>query len=142
MSQKKKIKTYAQEHRQAFDWNKFLSKNPGSHTKHERREAEDKASSWVTCACGNQCSIIPREEDTGYDDDPAPLDSKLNRLGVQFYRDIENAHSEYEFEGKNSYAQARKTLRKIEERSAILIRQEHAKLVKKLKDSGFVGFIG
>jgi len=37
------------------------------------------AKSWVTCACGNQCNIIPRDYFDGQ-----PLDKELKNLGIFF----------------------------------------------------------
>jgi len=39
--------------------------------------------SWVTCAVGNQCSIIPRD-----DMDGEPMDNKLKVLGFNFHQYI------------------------------------------------------
>lgn len=72
----------------------------------------DKAAEWTTCACGNQCAIIPR---TTYGD---PIDQLLMWSGAKFYSDVENQHWE----------DAKLTLRRIEARSAILIAEELAKL--------------
>ena len=69
------------------------------------------AQSWTTCACGNMCDIIPRDE-WG-----APLDDELRTLGVLFPTYI---HGE-------QYDAAINTLDKIEKRSATLIKRELAK---------------
>ena len=42
-----------------FDWKKALSKKRISGKTWE--ELRIKATSWVTCACGNQCAVIPRD---------------------------------------------------------------------------------
>jgi hypothetical protein len=65
------------------------------------------AASWITCACGNQCSILPRDQ-VG-----APEDKELASLGLDFYRQV-NAWDA---------PTARLTLEKIEKRSAYLIAQ-------------------
>ena len=62
------------------------------------------AASWVTCACGNQCEVIPRE-------DGVPVDTELNTLGMKFYVDVRDM----------DISAARNTLEKIEKRSATLI---------------------
>jgi len=51
------MKTYSESRgRKPFNWYKELTKiNPNW------PELEEKAMDWVTCACGNQCDIIPRE---------------------------------------------------------------------------------
>ena len=63
--------------------------------------------SWITCACGNQCSIIPRY------DDGQPLDKELSELGVEFTLNIRRGNK----------VNALNTLAKIEIRSAILIKE-------------------
>jgi hypothetical protein len=63
------------------------------------------ASDWVTCACGNQCAIIPRHF-TG-----APEDDVLYEEGKNFYEYVES----------EDWAKAKETLKKIEERSAEVI---------------------
>jgi len=41
------------------------------------------ASNWVTCACGNQCSIIPRKSMSG-----KPHDATLSGLGDKFFNTV------------------------------------------------------
>lgn len=74
---------------------------------------------WVTCACGNQCSIIPR------DASGEPYDSKLNILGLEFFEHVENAErcildksSPYQ-----SLRSATATLNKIEKESTKLVKE-------------------
>jgi hypothetical protein len=62
---------------------------------------------WVTCACGNQCSEIPRKS-TG-----VPEDISLSMLGVQFNNHILNEHFE----------SAKITLANIELRSQQVLRE-------------------
>ncbi len=68
-----------------------------------------KASSWTTCACGNQCDVIPR------DDFGMPYDITLQNLGgpAGFYGAILKRDKEG----------ALNTLDLIEKRSAFLIQQ-------------------
>jgi hypothetical protein len=66
--------------------------------------------SWVTCACGNQCDVIPRND--GVPDDP-----ELMVLGAKFHT--------YICHRKAGYAEY--TLKQIEERSAELIKQIQSK---------------
>lgn len=108
------MKTYAQENKEKnFDWNKFLNKGKWSQT--ELCDAAEKAANWVTCACGNQCAVIPRDR-CG-----EPFDFKLKALGVDFSEHIDHARdSESPLE---HIAKARKVLDKIEKRSTILINQ-------------------
>jgi hypothetical protein len=91
-----------------IDWNARLNSNPDDVSDATWKEWRLEASSWVTCAVGNTCSIIPRGF-TG-----APLDLKLYRLGNMFYESIAD---------KDLY-NARENLDKIEARSRTLIRLE------------------
>lgn len=101
------MRTYA-ETRDAdlFDWNEWLhEKEFHERSEYEMDTAELLADSWVTCACGRQCEIIPRG-DTG-----EPADRELWELGIYFSQSI------HERERDEAIA----TLQKIEERSAFLI---------------------
>lgn len=71
------------------------------------------ASEWCTCACGNECVVIPRVTSTG-----RPKDSILYHLGIDFSGDVNEQNS----------IRAKRTLQKIEDRSLYLIRQIYAKL--------------
>lgn len=101
-----------------FDWNEFLIKK--EYTYQELYQAWIEASSWVTCACGNQCSDIPR------DAFGCPKDEELDRLGVRFTSYIHSMTQEhgaqrmYDFEGMRAEAIATLTL--IELRSAYILR--------------------
>lgn len=66
----------------------------------------DQSDSWVTCAVGNMCNIIPREENTS-----APLDNELRELGLLFHGAISNWEAD----------RALTILNAIEKRSAKLI---------------------
>lgn len=72
-----KLKTYTEsKKKKPFDWNKFLNK-----VKYSRKELDEAYASsgdWVTCACGTQCSIIPRWEEG------TPKDSYLKNFGYTF----------------------------------------------------------
>lgn len=99
--------TYAEsQHTASFDWNAFLS-NPPVFESPEHHKASRLSSPWVTCACGNQCSIIPRNR-VG-----APLDPKLCDLGCEFAG----------FISAGLWAQAKKCLLKIEARADELIKE-------------------
>lgn len=90
-----------------FDWNQFLDRVLKVEiSEKEHYNACDLAGNWVTCAVGNQCEIIPRKEFE-------PLDPELLSLGRIFYQLI--CHTDY--------YHARIYLRKIEKRSAELIRE-------------------
>lgn len=64
------------------------------------------AGQWVTCACGNQCEIIPRNGG-------APVDGELHHLGLRFSSDVDDLNIE----------EAALTLEKIEKRSETLIKR-------------------
>jgi hypothetical protein len=68
-------------------------------------EASDLAGDWPTCACGNQCSIIPRGI-LG-----APEDHELRSLGNLFFNAVDS----------RDWAAAKTTFLRIEKRSAELI---------------------
>ena len=79
------MKTYAESrNNKPFDWNKTLldlierDKNNYLYKRKKEFELQQLAESWVTCACGNQCDVIPRDAFA------APLDNTLNGLGVKF----------------------------------------------------------
>ena len=101
-----------------FDWNEFLDRAikekipvyADAITLHPLyRIASAQASSWVTCACGNQCSVIPRRNTEG-----APKDKKLLVLGIRFSHSINDG----------SWQDAKCILKEIEERSAQLIKEQ------------------
>lgn len=103
-------KTYAETQNEApFDWNKALA-NPPDYRSEEHDRLAEKAESWTTCACGNQCAIIPRFG-------ARPEDAILASLGLSFYDEVSNGEWE----------KSKETLQAIEARSAILIQQELAK---------------
>lgn len=64
------------------------------------------AGQWVTCACGNQCSIIPREHGV-------PNDHILFDEGINFSSHVDSLNVE----------RAAETLERIEVRSERLIKQ-------------------
>ena len=105
-------KTYAETQGQPpFDWWHALN-NPDQYSHMVLRL---KAGEWTTCACGNQCAIIERHEDST-DDHPAgmPKDGLLAVLGTHFYAYV----------CEPNWDAAKVILEKIEQRSAILIREE------------------
>lgn len=73
--------------------------------KAKHKEAVNLSGSWVTCACGNQCAIIPR------DGDGRPTDMGLYALGHAFHNQID----------LELYTEASKTLMQIEKHSAELV---------------------
>jgi hypothetical protein len=101
------MKTYTESRNETpFDWNEFLNRKERSDAEWEL--AHLLSGDWVSCACGNQCDVIPRN-DVG-----KPDDELLSELGMQFHNrilfgcDIE---------------EAKIILLKIEERSKYLIEQ-------------------
>lgn len=98
------MRTYAESKgKKPFDWNEFLNKE--NITEEEWDNASKLAQEWVTCACGNQCDVIPRN------DDGDPKDWKLTSLGCLFFRFITLKRAD----------DAKITLKAIEKRSAYLI---------------------
>jgi hypothetical protein len=111
-----------------FDWNKFLNK--ARITEKDWDDATARAHKWTTCACGNQCAVIPRDE-IG-----KPDDELLVTLGGDdgFYGAIQN----------KNVAEAKQFLAMIEVRSSYLIqkqfdevRKQFAEAVEALRDAGF-----
>lgn len=93
------MKTYAESKgKEPFDWNEFLShdiewyldKKNSNHINAACLLARD----WATCACGNQCAIIPRYNKeaihvSGYMiKKGTPKDDHLQRWGSDFYGKI------------------------------------------------------
>lgn len=71
------MRTYAERSgRDPFNWERMLDRN--HLTEIEWEEMEELASKWTTCACGNQCDIIPRGINGG------PEDEHLSLLGQRF----------------------------------------------------------
>lgn len=103
-----------------FDWNKALDAAIAQEPEFETwKDLKYRAMRWPSCACGNQCAIIPRnddpEDESGHG---APNDPDLFQLGLGFYSHVE----------QRQWAFAKQTLVYIEDRAEILIRQELAKL--------------
>lgn len=71
------------------------------------RLARAASANWVTCACGNQCAVIPRHIDG------RPWDTELDRLGVGFYFHV----------NMEEFDKALEILAKIEVRAAAVIAQ-------------------
>ena len=97
--------TYAeQKGYKPFNWNEFLNKT--EITEYEWNEAFELAEDWVTCATGNLCDCIPRNESGG------PIDNKLRNLGRNFFEAINTKDIEL----------AKNILADIEKRSSKLIK--------------------
>lgn len=107
-----------------FDWNDFLNKE--NYTLDELEKAYNLASNQVTCACGNQCNAIPR------DNYGRPLDNLLDNLGTEFMYAIYLMYFYSKEEDTHGlFLQAKTTaihvLAKIEERSSYLINEINSK---------------
>lgn len=109
------MKTYAEaEGKEPFDWNAFLSKT--SVTWEELLSARERARSWITCACGNQCDIIPRNTHG------VPEDSILHTHGAEFSECLDRSYNcTTEKLAVLYFPTARAILAVIEKRSAELI---------------------
>jgi len=115
------MKTYAeQEGKKKFNWFRFLNRK--RYTKKELEKASFDAGSWITCACGNLCDVLPR------DMWGEPEDKKLAYLGAKFAEKVENFNNAYA-NNLDSFEywreQSLNTLNKIEKRSTILIKQQN-----------------
>ena len=78
------MKTYAETHSKwIYDWPQIIDD-----LEHDRYDDEgkfevyDAASNWPTCACGNQCAALPRDEEG------CPVDKVMEKLGGQFFWSI------------------------------------------------------
>lgn len=108
-------KTYAETQGEApFDWWKAID-NPPRINSVAHELLMQKSKSWATCACGNQCAIIPRLDD---EDQGRPIDGKLLDLGARFHSYVVSCE----------WMRAKNILSLIEERSGILIAEELSKL--------------
>ncbi len=113
------MKTYTEKQGgETINWYEFLKKD--NITDKEWDDAEYLAESWVTCACGGQCYIIPRDREG------QPLDKDLTYLGGK--------HGFLKAIKKQNRESALKLLDKIEARSAILIQEEIKKMKQELAE--------
>ena len=135
----KKLKTYSEElGEKPIDWRAWINREiarigdritlgRGDH-RFDSEEMYAKSGSWVTCACGNQCSIIPRVEGGVVQGEPE--DSMLAMLGIEFHHAISRLpilvfyDGETMFEHVGFLSRALELLEKIEARSAVLIDME------------------
>jgi hypothetical protein len=120
-------KTFAEaQNEKPFNWNEFLAKD--KFTSDEINAAFWLAKNWTTCACGNQCAVIPRESDG------RPKDRILAGFGIRFLYAIERMdHAFYkeksliESEIIQNRDSAKEILESIEKRSAELILEINGK---------------
>lgn len=89
-----------------FNWFKVLTHNMETNAECDRALAV-KSGAWVTCACGNTCAIIPRNENG------KPTDRWLSDLGIKFCSQV--GHGKWQF--------AIWTLHAIEHRSAEILEE-------------------
>lgn len=102
---------------EVFDWNFFLNKK--MFTDEELSAAYDLSNEWVTCACGQQCAVIPRRNWDG-----EPLDGVLKQLGHSFNNAIYDMRHHLGIDDEkfdSAVSTARNLLLKIEDRSTFLI---------------------
>lgn len=115
-----KQKRYSEEQgKEIIDWYQVIqdlrsgkivrNRDDGSYT-FEFQNIIERATSWVTCACGNQCSIIPRYPNG------TPKDNQLWWAGAAFPTAITHGRGD-------DYKQALALLNRIEVRSAELIKE-------------------
>ncbi|MFT5347789.1 MAG: hypothetical protein ACI9M3_000823 [Bacteroidia bacterium] len=98
--------TYTEsKHNTPVDWNEFLNQKEIANGEWELASAF--SADWVTCACGTQCGVIPRDRFG------APKDILLQDLGLEFY---------YAIKYRNILG-SKETLQKIELRSSELINE-------------------
>lgn len=96
-----------------FDWFRELTKAClKSPTEKEHENMSNLSASWVTCACGNICDALPRNEKN------VPEDSILKNLGCNF--------SDHIVDGE--WLEAFKVLNLIESRVAILLINQNSVL--------------
>jgi hypothetical protein len=95
-----------------WDWYEFFKASDKRKEKYWR-EACNLANSWVTCACGQVCSALPKAS-WGQ-----PMDDELRQLGSSFDKHIR----------KRRYGEAEKILDKIESRTVLLLREERNKII-------------
>jgi hypothetical protein len=129
-----KYRTYAEtKGKKRFDWLNALSTPCTKLNVYEVKSMNKRAKSWLTDACGNQCSIIPRHVDG------RPIDSEMLTLGADFNSHVEQICknlltikyvpvSDTEKETMLSHANisrstALKILKKIERRGTKLMRE-------------------
>lgn len=117
------MKSFAEQAgKKPFDWNAFLSKE--SYSDLELEEAKGLSLTWITCACGNQCDAIPRNN-MGQ-----PEDGDLIDLGLRFSMEIERMDREF-FTGGHGNPGLWKS-RDVAKEILILVEKRSAYLLQKL----------
>lgn len=102
--------SYADQHgKWVYDWPEILTRMENeSFTHEEYEEWRTAADNWVTCACGNQCDELERNE-MGQ-----PYDGNLYKLGLQFSWRIHQKMPKH----------ARRILTQIERRTQQLLKEK------------------
>lgn len=103
-----------------FNWLttlKELAKKRDGYVPRNFETLREKAEGWPTCACGQLCTVLDRE------DDGMPVDNKLADLGRDFYDKV------YARKWKG----ALNVFKRIESRSAKLIKLEINRLMKEVR---------
>lgn len=86
----------------------------------EYRDLSYRSNRWPTCACGQLCYMLPRYTGGEFGHLPEePKDRTLRRLGIAFQVAIK----------EQRYRAARTIFRKIESRTAVLLRRMNRKAV-------------
>lgn len=114
-------KTYSErEGHSPINWNERINKIISGEVEYGSMEHNvymRDSGQWVTCACGNMCEIIPRNTNGVFIGSPS--DGTLFSLGIEFHAYITKANG----------PKAKNVLRKIEERSEFLIKEELKKTI-------------
>jgi hypothetical protein len=100
-----------------FCWFAFLEQDPSTLSYDEIEEAYELSTEWVTCACGQVCSILPKTNQG------EPADPLLSDLGIKFMRRMEYATESYNDikELRLCFNEAKSILFSIEKRSKELL---------------------
>jgi hypothetical protein len=102
-----------------FCWFEFLNQSKSDFSKEDLKDAYELSRNWITCACGQLCSSLPRQENSN-----SPIDPILVNLGMEFMGDIDDAYEAYvdHEEGFLSRIESAKSvLVKIEKRTIVLL---------------------
>ncbi|GAB3975509.1 hypothetical protein GCM10028806_33230 [Spirosoma terrae] len=105
-----------------FNWWKALNETPLDNN-YQWTVLHEKAGKWITCACGNQCSSLPRAAHG------VPLDNVLASLGVTFsvlvYKIKCRTNTQtWKSESPKLLARAKEVLQMIEHRSDYLLNRD------------------
>ena len=116
------METYAEKNgEEKFDWYYVLKAKIEDLPTYSNKELSEKSISWITCACGNQCSVIERY------DSGIPKDKVLYTLGKNFN----------DYINKQQWKKAKKCLDKIEKQASKLIAEKKEKYINFLEDLGY-----